>query len=140
MDFLVRFFGRLFFGACLAVGSAVLFAVAGLLHQLPRLLPVARRGYRWILAGSYYLFSYLLGWLAPWVWQAWRIDILQQRWRAGLCAGLSVVLGCGLLAVLHWPIGWVGLILFSLHGLIVGTTWQRLVAPSGLHLGEVADE
>jgi TRAP-type C4-dicarboxylate transport system permease small subunit len=131
----------LFLGAVLAVGAAVLFGLAGLLHLLPRLLPVARRMYRWILVGSYYLFSYLLGWLAPWVWETCRIDILHRRWRVALCALLSVGLGWGLLSALHWPMGWVGLILLAGHGLTVGTAWQRLIGPpEGLHLGEVEDE
>ena len=121
--------------SCL-LGATMLFVV---LTILLRLLPTAANSFTVIMHSVLMLsvrFYYLIiGHAAPILEDRLRVDILDGLWRLASCIVISQLFGILFLLLAGWEIsGWT-VILFTLHGMVVGLVWDEVVNMDGLQMG-----
>jgi hypothetical protein len=132
---IVRMVSSLLVGICFSLCSSGVVLGFGLLANAPRLLSFALSAVRSFLRGSYRLYLAIFTWLQPYSHIALQLDLLRMPTRALLAMALSVSLGLGLLRVLGLGSGWVSLLIFTLHGVVVGVAWDQLVLLGEFRLG-----
>lgn len=127
---LVGIIGNCFTGICLSAASLLLFRLF-----LPNSTGNRSSLFRRMLRASYYFYASILYWLRPRVAQVIDLDLLSPVPRTLCTTGFSIGLGWGMLALvgLHMPT-WL-LILISLHGVVVGWSWERLVRADDFQFG-----
>lgn len=131
---LQRIFTRSIEGLILLAVSQLVVGMAVLVRLLPTFLRGLATLVRVILILSYRFYRLILEWAAP-AAAAQGIDLQVGLWRVGATGLLSVVFGLLGWVVLGLNTTTLALIIFMVHGLIVGLAWDALERPDGLQLG-----
>jgi len=95
---------------------------------------------RRLLRFSYNLYSSLLNWVNPYVLSSFGIDLLEGYPRIVSSIALSVMIGYGLLSLIHIRLRlWMAVVLV-VHGLFIGREWDGINAPKDFQMGARIDE
>jgi hypothetical protein len=95
---------------------------------------------RRLLRFSYNLYSSLLNWVNPYVLSSFGIDLLEGYPRIVSSIALSVMIGYGLLSLIHIRLRlWMAVVLV-VHGLFIGREWDGINAPKDFQMGTRIDE
>jgi hypothetical protein len=95
---------------------------------------------RRLLRFSYNLYSSLLNWVNPYVLGSFGIDLLEGYPRIVSSIALSVMIGYGLLSLIHIRLRlWMAVVLV-VHGLFIGREWDGINAPKDFQMGARIDE
>ena len=121
-------------GLCLASLSLVLFSLAILLRQTPRLASFLRQCLRWLLILSYRFYRLILVQVNQSAGHYLGIDLFSGFARILACLVLSLILGALILMLTNLPLAWAAG-LSILHGLAVGLAWDDIERPAGFQLG-----
>lgn len=132
---LVSVFGTLIFGTAVFALNLFLVGIAGVLRLIPMLVPLVGRALWGLLVFSCRLYYLLLMRLAPVIQRYTKVKILAGLWRLGTTVGMSLILGLGLLFVLHLPVNPWTVIPLILHGLFVDFVWDEIPGLSELQMG-----
>lgn len=128
---LTRFFGML----CL-FGVVVVLTVLFLgLRNLPAILTNVRRLIRWVLRGSYRLYSAFLAPIRTRVYEQTGFDIFQPVIRTTCTVILSLGIGIILLLLFFQGVPTWILILLALHGIFVGLAWETILRSEDFQTG-----
>lgn len=128
--------------AQLVIGTAVfalnvlLVSIAGFMRALPALGPFLYRLVLGLFLLSHRLYALLLGLVAPSVRRYSKINLLHRGWRLAATLLLSISFGMALTLFIPLPLAGWSLLVFILHGLIVGLTWDDIPADEGIRMGE----
>ena len=124
------------FGALCLFGVVIVLTLLFLsLRNLPAILANGRQLMRWVLRGSYRLYSAFLAPLRTWLYEQTDFDIFQPIVRTVCTVILS--LGFGILLLVLFSQGvptWI-LILLALHGLFVGLAWETILRSEEFQTG-----
>ena len=89
---------------------------------------------------SYNLYSSLLNWINPTIMGTFGADLLEGYPRIISSIALSVMIGYGLLSLIHIRLRlWMAVILV-MHGLFIGREWDGINAPKDFQMGARVDE
>src|SRR5262249_35636628 len=95
-----------------------------------RLLPTATNSFTTIMHSVLVLsvrFYYLmLSHISPWLDDRFGIDLLRGLWRLTSCILLSQLFGILFLLLAAWEISGWSVVLFTLHGMVVGMVWDEV--------------
>ena len=95
---------------------------------------------RRLLRFSYNLYSSLLNWINPTIKGSFGIDLLEGYPRIVSSIALSVMIGYGLLSLIHIRLRlWMAVVLV-VHGLFIGREWDGINAPKDFQMGARIDE
>jgi ABC-type spermidine/putrescine transport system permease subunit II len=95
---------------------------------------------RRLLRFSYNLYSSLLKGINPYVVGSLGIDLLDGYPRIVASIALSVLIGYGLLSLIHLRLRMWMAVLLVLHGLFIGKEWDHINAPKDFQMGARIDE
>lgn len=121
-------------GLCLASLSMLLFSLALLLRQTPRLASLLYQCLRWILILSFRFYRLILVQVNQIAGQNLGIDLISGFTRILACLVLSLILGMLIVVLTNLPLAWAAG-LSILHGLAVGLAWDDIERPLGFQLG-----
>jgi hypothetical protein len=135
-----RLIGNLVVGTCFFSSIVFFLSLAASLRLLPKLLGFLIRVLRWFMILSYRLYSFILEKCAEPADRLFEIDLCTGLVRLMSTTLLSTSIGLSvhLLTDLPWS-EWI-IAVFSLHGVLVGLLWDKLLDPGGLMLGVNIDE
>jgi len=95
---------------------------------------------RRLLRFSYNLYSSLLSWINPYIMGTFEIDLLEGYPRIICSIALSVMIGYGVLSLVHIRLRlWMAVVLI-VHGLFIGREWDGINAPKDFQMGARIDE
>lgn len=95
---------------------------------------------RRLLRFSYNLYSSLLNWINPYIMGSFEINLLEGYPRIICSIALSVMIGYGILSLVHIRIRlWMAVVLV-VHGLFIGREWDGINAPKDFNMGVRIDE
>ena len=95
---------------------------------------------RRLLRFSYNLYSSLLNWINPYIKESFEIDLLGGYPRIVSSIALSVMIGYGILSLIHIRLRlWMAVVLV-VHGLFIGREWDGINAPKDFQMGSRIDE
>ena len=95
---------------------------------------------RRLLRFSYNLYSSLLNWINPYIMGSFGTDLLEGYPRIVSSIALSVMIGYGLLSLIHIRLRlWMAVVLI-VHGLFIGREWDGINAPKDFQMGARIDE
>ena len=95
---------------------------------------------RRLLRFSFNLYSSLLNWINPYILGSFGIDLLEGYPRIISSIALSVMIGYGLLSLIHLRLRlWIAVVLV-VHGLFIGREWDHINAPKDFQMGARIDE
>ena len=95
---------------------------------------------RRLLRFSYNIYSSLLNWVNPYIMGSFEIDLLEGYPRIICSIALSVMIGYGLLSLVHIRLRlWMAVVLV-VHGLFIGKEWDGINAPKDFNMGVRIDE
>ncbi len=106
------------------------------LRFLPGVLPVFGRTIANLLGLSCQIYFFLLNPLDTAIQERWKQSIAVGFIRLATTITTSLVLGCGLFWLLHWPLSELSLTIFVLHGVFVAAMWGEIQGEGGLRLGK----
>lgn len=128
--FVARVFGTIISSLCISAISVLFFGLFSNRRTNTR-GSILRR----FLRASYYLYANLFRWACPHIEQIMDINLLSPIPRTLASGSLSFGIGWGVLFLLDWPMGTWLAILFLVHGLFVGWSWERIVIPQAFQMG-----
>ncbi|MBI3732802.1 MAG: hypothetical protein HY259_05010 [Chloroflexi bacterium] len=121
--------------SCLLAATMLFVVLTIALRLLPTTATSLNGLLRGVLVLSVRFYYLILGHLAPVIAQRFRVNIVEGLWRLAACILVSQLLGSLLLLLAGWEVsGWT-VVLFTLHGMIVGLVWDEVVSRDGLQLG-----
>lgn len=95
---------------------------------------------RRLLRFSYNLYSSLLNWINPYIKGTFGIDLLEGYPRIITSIALSVMIGYGILSLIHIRLRlWMAVVLI-VHGLFIGREWDEIIAPKDFQMGARINE
>lgn len=95
---------------------------------------------RRVLRFSYNLYSSLLNWINPYIMGSFEIDLLEGYPRIICSIALSVMIGYGILSLVHIRLRlWMAVVLI-VHGLFIGREWDGINAPKDFNMGVRIDD
>lgn len=95
---------------------------------------------RRLLRFSYNLYSSLLNWINPYIMGIFEIDLLEGYPRIISSIAFSVMIGYGILSLVHIRLRlWMAVVLV-VHGLFIGKEWQGILTPKEFKMGMRIDE
>ena len=95
---------------------------------------------RRILRFSFNLYSSLLNWINPYIIGSFEINLLEGYPRIICSIALSVMIGYGILSLIHIRLRlWMAVVLI-VHGLFIGREWDGINAPKDFQMGARIDE
>jgi len=95
---------------------------------------------RRMLRFSFNLYSSLLNWINPYIKGTFGIDLLEGYPRILSSIALSVMIGYGLLSLIHIRLRlWMAVVLI-VHGLFIGKEWERILMPKDFNMGARINE
>ena len=90
---------------------------------------------RRLLRFSYNLYSSLLNWVNPYILGSFEINLLEGYPRIICSIALSVMIGYGVLSLVHIRLRlWMAVVLV-VHGLFIGREWDHINAPKDFKMG-----
>ncbi len=95
---------------------------------------------RRLLRFSYNLYSSLLNWINPYIKGTFGIDLLEGYPRILSSIALSVMIGYGILSLVHFHLRlWMAVVLI-VHGLFIGREWDEIITPKDFQMGARINE
>jgi len=95
---------------------------------------------RRILRFSYNLYSSLLNWINPYIKGTFGINLLEGYPRILSSIALSIMIGYGLLSLIHVRLRlWMAVVLI-VHGLFIGKEWGGILMPKDFNMGARINE
>lgn len=95
---------------------------------------------RRLLRFSYNLYSSLLNWINPYIKGTFGINLLEGYPRIISSIALSVMIGYGILSLVHFRLRlWMAVVLI-VHGLFIGREWDEIIAPKDFQMGARINE
>lgn len=89
---------------------------------------------------SYNLYSSLLNWINPYIKDSFGVYLLEGYPRIVSSIALSVMIGYGILSLVHIRLRlWMAVVLV-VHGLFIGREWDHIIAPKDFQMGARIDE
>lgn len=95
---------------------------------------------RRLLRFSYNLYSSLLNWINPYIKGMFGLNLLEGYPRIISSIALSVMIGYGVLSLIHIRLRlWMAVVLI-VHGLFIGREWDEIIAPKDFQMGARINE
>jgi hypothetical protein len=123
-------------GLCIASAIFLFLTLAISLRLFPRFLSALRRLIWGVIVVSYRLYVLVFDLVTQGRFQHHEVDNQLIAGRMLGCAVLSLLIGSGIILLLHWPLNLIWIVLFILHGLFIGLFWDEIPNAGGFRLGE----
>ena len=121
--------------SCLLTATMLFVVLTIALRLMPATVNAFTLIMRSVVILSVRFYYLIISQVAPFFEDWLHVDILDGLWRLAGCIVLSQFFGILCLLLAGWEIsGWT-VILFTLHGMVVGMVWGDVVSLDGLQMG-----